>query len=79
MGPKRANLQSRDRELEVIDRAGRRREMKNVIDLVFGQKNEIRNVVFDEMKIRVAREMSDVRGVPGHQIIDRGHAVIFRQ
>ena len=34
----RADFQRRDRQLEVIDRAGRRREMEDVIDLSLGRK-----------------------------------------
>ena len=57
----RAHLQRRNRQLEVIDRAGRRREMKNVIEFFFRQENEIRDVVLDEAVILVARQVLDVR------------------
>ena len=53
--------------------------MKNVIDLFFGQKNEIGDVMLDESEILVAGEMSNVRGVTGDQIVDRNDAMTFCQ
>src|SRR5437016_7586277 len=53
--------------------------MKNVIDFFFRQKNEIRNVMFDETEILVAREMGNVRGVTGDQIVNGNNAMTFRQ
>ena len=64
MRPERAHLQRRDRQFEIIDRAGRGREMKDVIDLFFRQKNEVGNVVLDEPEIFVAGQMTDVRVLP---------------
>ena len=65
MGPERAHLQRWNRQLEVIDRTGRRGEMKNVIEFFFRQKNEIRNVVFDESEILFPGQMSNVSRVTG--------------
>ncbi len=73
--PQRADLQCGNRQFEIIDRAGRRREMENVIDFLLRQKNEIGNVMLDEPVILVTGEMPDVRGVPGHQIVDRDDLV----
>jgi hypothetical protein len=53
--------------------------MKYVIEFFVRQKNEIGNVVLDEMKILVAGEMADVRGVAGDEIVDRNDAMTFRQ
>ena len=53
--------------------------MKNVIEFFFRQENEIGNVVFHESIILVAREMLDVREVPGHEIIDRDDLVTFAE
>ena len=39
--------------------------MKNVIDFLFREKNEIRNVMFDEVEILVPGEVSDVGCVAG--------------
>ena len=79
MRPERADFQGRDRQLEIIDRAGRRREMKNVIDFFVWQENEIRDVVLDEVKIFVAGKVSNVGHVAGDQIIDRNDAMTFGQ
>src|SRR5258707_15334846 len=53
--------------------------MKDVVDLFVGQKNEIGNVVLDEMEILVAGEMADVGRVAGDEIVDRNDAMTFRQ
>ena len=39
--------------------------MKDVIDLRFRQKDEVRDVMFDETEILVAGEMSNVRRIAG--------------
>ena len=75
----RADFQRRNRQLEIIDRAGRRGEMKNVIEFFFRQENEIRDVVLDEAVILVAGEMLDVVEIAGDEIIDRDDAMTFRQ
>ena len=61
----RAHFQRGNREFQIIDRTRRRREMKDVIDLLFWQKDEVRDVMFDEPEILVASEMSNVRRVAG--------------
>src|SRR5689334_2964558 len=53
--------------------------MKNVIDLLFRQENEIGDIMFDESEIFVAGEMSNICGVTGDQIVDGNDAVIFCQ
>src|SRR5439155_9679529 len=53
MRPERAHFQCWDRQLQIIDRTGRRREMENVIDLFFRQENEIRNIMLDELEILI--------------------------
>ncbi len=75
--PKCADLQRRNRQLQIINRACRRREMKHVVDLFVGQENEIGNVVLDEMEILVAGKMPDVCSVAGDEIVDRNDAVTF--
>jgi len=59
VGAERTNFQGRDRQLEIINRAGGRSEMKNVIDLL-GQKEILGHVLFDETIVLVAGEMLDV-------------------
>ena len=77
MGAERAHFQRRNGMLQIINRAGRRSEMKNVIQLFFRQENEIGNVVLDEPIILVAGQMPDVLQVARDQIVDRDDAVAF--
>ena len=49
----------------VVDWASRTGEVKHVVNLLFGQKNEILDVMFDEAEIFVPGEMSNIRGVTG--------------
>ena len=79
MRAERAHFKRGDRELEIINRAGWRCEVKNVINFFFRQKNEIGNIMLDEPEILVPREMSNIRGVPRDQIIDGNDAMTFRQ
>ena len=74
MRPERAHFQRRDRQLQVIDRAGRRREMENVIDLVLDQ-DVTRDVVLDESEILVPAQVRDVRRVPRDEVIDRNDSM----
>src|SRR5262249_37823434 len=76
---KRANFERRDREVEIIDWTGWRREVKDVTDLLFRQKNEIRDIMFDEPEIFVAREMSNVRRAASDYVDDDEAAMTFRQ
>ena len=79
MGAERADLQRRDRQLQIIDRARGRREMENVIEFFFRQENETRDVVLNEGEILVAGEVLDVLEIAGDKIIDRDDAMPFRQ
>ena len=53
----RADLQRRDRVLEVIDRAGRRGEVEDVMHFV-RQEDEIRDVVLDELVVSLPARCS---------------------
>ena len=53
--------------------------MEDEIDLLFGQENEIGNVVPDEAIIFVAGQVSDVGNIPGDQIVDRKDTMPFGQ
>ena len=75
----RADFQRRDRQLEIIDRAGRRGEMEDVIDFSSGRKMIVRDVVLDEGEILVAGEVLDVLEVAGDEIVDRDDAMTFRE
>ena len=65
MCAQRAYFQCGDRELKIIDRTGRGSEVKNLIDFLFRKKNEIRNVMFNELEILVPGQVPDVRCVAG--------------
>ncbi len=53
--------------------------MENVIKIFFRQKNEVRDVVFDELIILVPGEMFDVGKIASDEIIDRNDAMTFRK
>ena len=53
--------------------------MEDEVDLLFGQENEIGNVVPDEAIIFVAGQMADVGNIPSDQIVNCDDAVAFRQ
>ena len=53
MRAERPHLQSWNRQFEIIDRTGWRREVKDVIDFLLRQKNEVGNVVLDEFVILI--------------------------
>src|SRR6202011_5593118 len=75
----RADFQSWDRQFKIIDRAGRRREMKDVIELFIRHENEIGNVVLDELVVLVSGQMPNVRRVARNQIVDRDDTMAFCQ
>src|SRR3954470_6805962 len=74
-----ADLQRRDRQFQIIDRAGRRSEMENVIKLLFRQENEVRDVMFDETITVVAGEVFDVVEIAGDKVVDGDNAMPFGQ
>ena len=53
--------------------------MKNVIDLLFWQKDEVRNVVLDEPVIFASSQMPNVGRTARDQIVDCDHAMTSRQ
>src|SRR4051812_14912953 len=62
--------------LEVINRACGRCEVKNEIHVV-RQKDVVRDVVFDELVVLIARKVLDVCGVAGNEVVDPDDAVAF--
>ena len=73
MRPQRPDFQRRDRQFEVIDRTCRARPVENRVHRAF-HVDVIRDVVLDEEKVTV-REVRDVRGGAGQQIIDADNRV----
>ena len=68
----------RFKERSTSDRAGRRREMENEIDLVRDEKI-LRYVLLDEAVILVAGKVLDIGEVSRDQVIDRDHPMAFRE
>ena len=77
MSAKRPDFQRRDGQFEIINRTCRRCEMENEIDFRIRQKNEIRDVVLNEMVVWTAGQMPDVGLIASDQIIDGNDAVAF--
>ena len=66
----RAHFQSLDRELQIVDRACRRSEMQNVIDRA-RDIDKFGDIVLDDPESRISREMAQVGGSAGDQVVDR--------
>src|SRR5262249_39671084 len=64
----------RYRQLEIIDRAGGRGEMEDVVNFV-GQEKILRHVLPDEAVIFVASQMLDICEMAGNEVVDRDHAM----
>ena len=69
MRAQRADLERRDRMLQVIDRAGRRGEVQDVVDRPVDLER-MRDVVADEGEAVVAAQMLDVGRAAGDEVID---------
>ena len=70
----RTDLERLDRQLEIIDRAGRRGEVENIVHRA-GEIDELRHIMLDELKSRVAREMRDIIGIARDEVVDGDDAV----
>jgi hypothetical protein len=73
MGAVGADLESGDGVLEVIDRAGWRGEMEDVMDVI-REEDEVRDIVLDELVVIIAGEVLDIGGGAGQEIIDADDA-----
>ncbi len=67
----RADLQRRDRQLEVVDRAGRARPVQHVVHGAV-DVDVVGDVVADELEIAIA-QVRDVGEVAGQQVVDADH------
>ena len=63
MHPKRTHLQRLNGDLQVVDRAGRRGEMQDVVQGP-AHVDEFRDVLVDEAEIRKRQQVVDVAHVP---------------
>ena len=64
----RADLERRNRQLEVVDRAGRARPVQDHVDRAI-HVDVVGDVVLDEHEV-AAGEMRDVREIAGQQVVD---------
>ena len=78
VGAQRADLERRDRVFEVIDRAGRAGEVQHDVEFVLHPERG-RDVVPDELELRVGAEVVEVRQVAGDHVIDGDDVVPFGQ
>ena len=78
VGAERTDLQGLNREFEVIDGARRAREMEHVVDLV-AKFQRVRDVVADELELRIRAKRVEVFEAAGEQVIDGDDLVPFGQ
>ena len=78
MRAERTDLQRLDRQLGIIDGAGRRSEMPDEIHRAT-QINKFGNILANEPEIRIPSEMRDVIHAAGDQIVDGDDAVAARE
>ena len=69
MRAERADFQRLDRLLEVVDRAGRRREVQDVVERPV-DVDVVRDVVLDEREAVAADEVLDVARDAGDEVVD---------
>ena len=74
----RADLHGLDRDLQVINRAGGRGEVPDVIHRTV-EEDEFRHVLLDEFEVRVAAEVDDVVHRAGDKIVEADDFVAARQ
>ena len=74
----RADLHGLDRDLQIINRAGGRGKMPDVIHRAV-EENKFRHVLLDEFEIRVAAEVRDVVHRAGDKIVEADDFVAARQ
>ncbi len=71
-----SHLERLNGELQVIDRAGRGCEMENQIHRA-RQIDELRHIMLDKVKIRIAAQVSDISQVPRQEVVQSHHLVAF--
>src|SRR6476469_1900587 len=73
-----ADLERRDRQLEIVDRARGAREVEHAVELALHVRVG-RDVVVDELVALLAREMGDVVGMAGDEVVEAYDFVPVRQ
>ena len=66
--PERPDLERRDGMGQVIDGAGRAREMQHVVDRPV-DLDRLGDIVLDELERRVGRQVRDVAATAGQQVV----------
>ena len=70
----RTDLQRLDRQFEIINRAGRRGEVPDIVH-GFIEKDEFGDILLDEFEVPVAAQMGDVVHAAGDEVINANHPV----
>ena len=70
MGSQRTYFQGWDRELEVIDRAGRGSKVKYVIDPAWNE-DEFADILPNELEVLISGEVRDIIGRTGYEVVNR--------
>ena len=78
MGTKRIHFQSFDRQLEIIDGAGRRGQVQHPIQMTWNM-NGVAHVVMNKFEFRVALVLVDILCRTGDQIVDHDRFVTVSQ
>ena len=68
VGAERTHFQRLDRQFQIINRAGGRGKVPDVIDRAM-KKNEFRDVLMDEPEPGIAGQMGQVVSRAGHQVV----------
>src|SRR5206468_7760357 len=68
------DLQRLDRQLEIVDRTCRRSEVQDRVERSL-DVDVLRDVLMDERKAPLWKQVGDVVGVPGDDVVDAEHLV----
>ena len=77
MSAEGTDFQSLDGNLQIIDRAGGRGKMPDIIDR-YVEENKFRDVLLDEFEIGIAPQVGDVIDRSSDEIVDRNDLVTAR-
>src|SRR5439155_11377385 len=78
MGAERSHLEGLDGQFQVVDRARRAREVEHTLEWPL-HLDEVGDVVQDQLKVRVALQVIEVRPAPGDEVVHPNHPVAERE
>src|SRR5205809_7208315 len=78
MGGERSHLQRLDGQFQVVDRDRGTREVEHALEWPL-HLDEVGHVVQDQLEVRVALQMVEVRSVPGDEVVHPDHPVAQRE